>query len=126
MNVPSTHIAGVIGNKCLIFSRINYANNFCFYVFPRTNFAMLIWTVTISVSGNQIISAVSKEISDGSKHSSFSARLLTARVGSGGGENNGSKMYANTRSLTKYSNIINKGNNGVLVEGSEVGDLVGD
>ena len=52
--------------------------------------------------------------------------LLTARVGSGGGENNGSKMYANTQSLTKYSNIINKGNNGVLVEGSEVGDLVGD
>ena len=62
MNVPSTHIAGVIGNKCLVFSRINYDNNFRFFYFAR-----LIWAVTISVSGNQSISAVSKEISDGSK-----------------------------------------------------------
>jgi hypothetical protein len=38
-----------------------------FYVFPLTNFARLIWAVTISVSGNQSIAAVSKEISDGSK-----------------------------------------------------------
>jgi hypothetical protein len=35
-------------------------------------------------------------------------------------------MYANTQRFTKYSNIINKGNNGVLAESSEVGDLVGD
>jgi hypothetical protein len=97
-----------------------------FDVFPLTNFARLIWAVTISVSGNQSIAAVSKEISDGSKHSSFSAMLITARVGSGGGENNGSEMYANIRRFTKYSNIINKGNNGVLAESSEVGDLVGD
>ena len=77
---------------------------------------------------NRSISGVSKEISDGSKHSSISAGLLTARVGSGVGENNdnGSEMYANTRSFRKQSSIINKGNNGVLAEGSEVGDLVGD
>ena len=35
-------------------------------------------------------------------------------------------MYANTRSFRKYSSIINKGNNGVFAEGSEVGDLLGD
>ena len=97
-----------------------------FYVFPLTYFARLIWAVTISVSGNRIISAVSKEISDGSKHSSISAGLLTARVGSGGGENNGSEMYANTQSFRKYSSIINKENNSVLVEGTWVGDLSGD
>jgi hypothetical protein len=74
---------------------------------------------SISVCGNQ-------SISDGSKHSSISAGLLTARVGSGGGENNGSEMYANTQSFRKYLSIINKGNNGVLAEGSEVGDLGGD
>ena len=69
-------------------------------------------------------------MSDYSKNATISAEvksgLLTARVGSGGGENNGSDMYANTRSFRKHSSKINKGNNGVLAEGSKVGDLVGD
>jgi hypothetical protein len=83
---------------------------------------------TISVSS--ISPCVSKIISDDSKNPSISADvksgLLTARVGSGGGENNGSELYSNTRSFVKCSYNFNKENNGVLAEGSWVGDLSGD
>ena len=85
---------------------------------------------SISASGKQNIYSVSKIISDDSKNSSISADaksgLLTARVGSGGGENNSSEMYANTQSFGKCSYNFNKGNNGVLAEGSWVGDVSGD
>ena len=56
---------------------------------------------SISACGNQSFSGVSKIISDDSKNSSISADaksgLLTARVGSGGGENNGSEIYKHTQ-----------------------------
>ena len=85
---------------------------------------------SISAYGNQSISGVSEIISDNSKNSSISADvksgLLTARVGSGGGENNGSELYANTHSFGKCSYNFNNENNGVLAEGSWVGDLSGD
>ena len=85
---------------------------------------------SISACGKQSISSVSKIIADDSKNSSIPADvnnvLLTARVGSGGGENNSSEMYANTHSFGKCSYNFNKGNNGVLAEGSWVGDVSGD
>ena len=85
---------------------------------------------SISACGKQSISSVSKIIADDSKNSSIPADvnnvLLTARVGSGGGENNSSEMYANTQSFGKCSYNFNKGNNGVLAEGSWVGDVSGD
>ena len=60
---------------------------------------------SIYACGKQSISSVSKIISDDRKNSSIPADvnnvLPTARVGSGGGENNGSDMYANTRSFGK-------------------------
>ena len=56
---------------------------------------------SISACGNQSFSGVSKIISDDSKNSSISADaksgLLTARVGSGGGENIGSEIYKHTK-----------------------------
>ena len=83
---------------------------------------------SISAYGNQSISGVSEIISDNSKTSRISADvksgLLTARVGSGGGENNGSELYSNTRSFGKCSYNFNKGNSGVLADGSWVGELL--
>ena len=77
---------------------------------------------SISACGNQSFSGVSKIISDDRKNSSIPADvnnvLPTARVGSGGGKNNGSEMYANTRSFGKCAYNFTKGNNGVLAEGS--------
>jgi hypothetical protein len=77
---------------------------------------------SIYACGKQSISSVSKMISDDRKHSSIPADvnnvLPTARVGSGGGENN-----ANTRSFGKCLYNFNKGNSGVLTEGSWVGEL---
>ena len=56
---------------------------------------------SISACGNQRFSGVSKIMSDYSKNSTISADvksgLLTARVGSGGGENNGSEIYKHTK-----------------------------
>jgi hypothetical protein len=82
---------------------------------------------SIYACGKQSISSVSEIISDDRKNSSIPGDvnnvLPTARVGSGGGENYGSEMYANTRSFGKCSYNFNKGNSGVLAEGSWVGEL---
>jgi hypothetical protein len=74
--------------------------------------------------------SVSKIIYDDRQKSSFPADvnnvLPTVRVGSGGGKNNGSEMYANTQSFGKCSYNFNNGNNGVSAKGSWVGELSGD
>jgi hypothetical protein len=56
----------------------------------------------------------------------FQLMLIMCYSQPGLGENNGSEMCANTESFGKFTYNFNNGNNGVLVEGSWVGDLWGD